>query len=76
MNRFSALDPPARSGVEALLSAADNNAAEHQRLLDENAELHVRVQELQAEVDELNERIEERQWDCKDDEPGVMAHEN
>ncbi|MDV6979621.1 hypothetical protein [Mycobacterium intracellulare] len=61
------------SGAAAVLGAADNLAAEHQRVIDENAELHCRVQELEAENAELRERVEEYEWDHKDDRP-KMRH--
>lgn len=38
---------------------------------DETDELRCRVQELEAENAELRERIEEYQWDHKDDRPKV-----
>ena len=63
------------SGVAAIfksLDAIDAEAAEHQRVLDENAELHCRNQELEAERDELLDRIEELEWEHKDDEPRVV----
>lgn len=59
------------SGAAAVLGAADNLAAEHQRVIDENAELHCRVQELETENAELRERVEEYEWDHKDDRPEV-----
>jgi len=58
-----------RSGVDAVLGAADHMAAEHQHAVDQNAELHCRIQELEAENRELRERIEELQWDRKDQRP-------
>ncbi len=63
------------SGVAAIfksLDAIDAEAAEHQRVLDENAELRCRNQELEAERDELLDRIEELEWEHKDDEPRVV----
>lgn len=44
------------SGAAAVLGAADTMAAEHQALVDENAELHCRMQELEAENADLRER--------------------
>lgn len=64
-------EPPNGSGAAAVLGAADTLAAEHQRVIDENAELHCRVQELESENAELRERIEEYEWDHKDDRPKV-----
>lgn len=57
------------SGAAAVLGAADTLATEHQRVVDENAELHCRVQELETENAELRERVEEYEWDHKDDRP-------
>ncbi|MDM3894780.1 hypothetical protein [Mycobacterium intracellulare] len=61
------------SGVAAVLGAADTLAAEHQRVVDENAELHCRLQELESENAELRERIVEYEWDHKDDRPEVRG---
>lgn len=41
-------------------------------ILNENAELRCRNQELEAERDELLDRIEELEWEHKDDEPRVV----
>lgn len=62
------------SGVAAVfksLDAIDAEAAEHQRVLDENAELRCRVQELEAQVVELDDQLADYQWQHKDDRPAV-----
>lgn len=62
------------SGVAAIfksLDAIDAEAAEHQRVLDENAELHCRVQELEAKVAELDDQLADYQWQHEDDRPLV-----
>lgn len=47
-------------------------AAEHQELLDENAELRCRVQELEAERDALAQRIEDLEWNYAGKLPGAV----
>lgn len=62
------------SGVAAIfksLDAIDAEAAEHQRVLDENAELHCRVKELEAKAAELEDQLADYQWQHKDDRPAV-----
>lgn len=63
-----------KAGAAAVMDALndhDAEAAEHQRVLDENAELRVRVQELEAQVAELDDQLADYQWQHKDDRPPV-----
>ncbi len=53
-------------------AAPEFPADELDRLRDENAELRCRNQELEAERDKLLDRIEELEWEHKDDEPRVV----
>lgn len=48
-----ALSPRRRSGAAAVMQAADDMAADYQRLVEENAELRTRVQELENELAEV-----------------------
>lgn len=64
---FEAGHPSGVAAVFKSLDAIDAEAAEHQRVLDENAELRCRVQELEAKVAELEEQIGDYQWEHKDD---------
>lgn len=68
---FEAGHPSGVGAVFKAIDALDAEAAEHQRVLDENAELRCRVQELEAQVAELEDQIGDYQWEHKDDRPPV-----
>lgn len=64
--------PPNGSGAAALVKAADDAAAvlaEAHAAVTESHQLRCRIEELEAENAALRERIEEYQWDHKDDRP-------
>ena len=68
---FEAGHPSGVGAVFKAIDALDAEAAEHQRVLDENAELRTRVQELETQVAELEDRLGDWEWGHKDDRPPV-----
>lgn len=63
-----------RSGVDAVIGAAEDATAQFQRVVDENAELRCRVQELEAENSELKDRVEEFEWNHQGCTPKAATH--
>lgn len=61
----------ARAQAHATLAQHRGADSDSQRILDENSELHTRLQELTTECEQLRERVEELQWDRKDERPKV-----